>query len=203
MSALLAPCIGQLGEFFPASGHFQPERLVITFFAKHDLKNKAWRCYWANGCSICSNRQRAGRRRVDRQGHRPGPICLTLHIGFGTLCSSPSLLLQQSNVLQKSGRSQCFAWTDRVRLCSFSGSVSSPKYPMSTPSPARRVRSRFMSFSLWTSLAAFVLIEGYALIDQIEIGHASIVFMLGTALFAAAACIGLFAIIMAIGLAIC
>jgi hypothetical protein len=59
-----------------------------------------------------------------------------------------------------------------------------------------------MSLSLWTSLAAFVLIEGYALIDQLEIGHASIVFMLGTALLAAAACIGLFAIIMAIGLAI-
>src|SRR5437879_4266332 len=73
---------------------------------------------------------------------------------------------------------------------------------MSAPSPQRRVRSRFMSFGLWTSVVAFVVIEGYALLDQTEIGHASTMFMLGTACLAAAACIGLFAIIMAIGLAI-
>jgi hypothetical protein len=54
-----------------------------------------------------------------------------------------------------------------------------------------------MSFGLWTSVAAFVVIEGDALLDQSEIGHASILFMLGTACLAAAACIALFAIITA------
>jgi len=73
---------------------------------------------------------------------------------------------------------------------------------MSALSPARRVRRRFMSVGLWTSVVAFVVIEGYALLDQTEIGHASIPFMLGTACLAAAACIALFAIITAIGLAI-
>jgi hypothetical protein len=73
---------------------------------------------------------------------------------------------------------------------------------MSGPPSARRVRSLFMSFGLWTSGIAFVVIEGYALLDQTEIGHASAMFMLGTACLAAAACMGLFAIITAIGLAI-
>jgi hypothetical protein len=73
---------------------------------------------------------------------------------------------------------------------------------MSDPSQARRVCSRFMSIGFWTSAVAFVVIEGDALLDQSEIGHASTLFMLGTACLAAAACIGLFAIIMAIGLAI-
>jgi len=73
---------------------------------------------------------------------------------------------------------------------------------MSAASPARRVRSRFMSIGLWTSVATFVVIEGDALLEQSEIGHASTSFMLGTACLAAAACIALFAIIAAIGLAI-
>jgi hypothetical protein len=73
---------------------------------------------------------------------------------------------------------------------------------MSGQPSARRVRSLFMSFGLWTAGIAFVVIEGYALLDQTEIGHASAMFMLGTACVAAAACIGLFAIITAIGLAI-
>ena len=73
---------------------------------------------------------------------------------------------------------------------------------MNAPSPARRVRGRFMNFSLWTSALAFFFIEGYALQDQLAIGHASIIFMLGTACFAAGACIGLFAIIAAIGFAV-
>jgi hypothetical protein len=73
---------------------------------------------------------------------------------------------------------------------------------MSDPQPARRVRGMFMSFGLWTSAVVFVVIEGYALLDQTEIGHASAMFMLGTACLAAAACMGLFAIIMAIGLAV-
>jgi hypothetical protein len=73
---------------------------------------------------------------------------------------------------------------------------------MENPSPARLMRSRFMTFGLWASIVAFVLIEGDALLDQSEIGHASILFMLGTACLAAAACIALFAIISAVGLAV-
>ena len=59
-----------------------------------------------------------------------------------------------------------------------------------------------MSFGFWTSAVAFVVIEGDALLDQSEIGHASILFMFGTACLAAAACIALFAIITAIGLVV-
>ena len=73
---------------------------------------------------------------------------------------------------------------------------------MSAPSPARRVRSRFISFGFWTSAVAFVVIEGDALLDQSEIGHASVLYMFGTACLAAAACLALFAIISAIGLAV-
>jgi hypothetical protein len=70
-----------------------------------------------------------------------------------------------------------------------------------TPSPASRMRGRFVSFGFWTSVLAFVIIEGDALLDQSEIGHASVLFMFGTACLAAAACIALFAIITVIGLA--
>jgi hypothetical protein len=45
-----------------------------------------------------------------------------------------------------------------------------------------------------------LLVEGYALQDQWEIGHASLMFMLGTALLSAGICIGLFTLIAAIGL---
>ena len=47
-----------------------------------------------------------------------------------------------------------------------------------------------------------MVIEGDALLDQSEIGHASLLFMVGTACLAAAACIALFAFITAIGLAV-
>jgi hypothetical protein len=73
---------------------------------------------------------------------------------------------------------------------------------MSAASPARRVRGRFVSFGFWTSVVAFVVIEGDALMDQSEIGHASVLYMFGTACLAAAACLALFAIISAIGLAV-
>jgi hypothetical protein len=73
---------------------------------------------------------------------------------------------------------------------------------VSTPFPARRMRARFVSFGFWTSILAFVIIEGNALFDQSEIGHASWLFMFGTACLAAGACIALFAIITAIGLAV-
>jgi hypothetical protein len=46
-----------------------------------------------------------------------------------------------------------------------------------------------------------LFIDGYALQDQLEIGHASAMFMLGTALLAAGICIGLFAVIVAVRLA--
>jgi hypothetical protein len=72
---------------------------------------------------------------------------------------------------------------------------------MSAPSAAR-VRSRFMSFGLWASAVAFVVIEGDALLDQSEIGHASIQFMLGTACLAAAGCLALFAFISVIGVVV-
>jgi hypothetical protein len=73
---------------------------------------------------------------------------------------------------------------------------------MNALSRATRMRSRFMSFGLSTSAVTFFVIEGDALVDQSEIGHASAMFMFGTACLAAAFCIGLFAIIMTIGLAI-
>jgi hypothetical protein len=73
---------------------------------------------------------------------------------------------------------------------------------MSTQSAAHRVRARFLSFGFWTSAVAFVVIEADALLDQWEIGHASTLYMFGTACLAAAACLGLFAIISAIGLAV-
>jgi hypothetical protein len=64
------------------------------------------------------------------------------------------------------------------------------------------VRSRFVSLGLWTAAFAFFVVEGYVLHDQLEIGHASAMFMFGTAFVVAGVCIGLFAIIVAIGLAI-
>jgi hypothetical protein len=70
---------------------------------------------------------------------------------------------------------------------------------MSALSPTRRVRRTFMSVGLWTSLMAFVVIGGDALLDQWAIGHASALYMFGTACLAAAACMVLFAIIAAIG----
>jgi hypothetical protein len=73
---------------------------------------------------------------------------------------------------------------------------------MNAPSQEHRVRSRFMGFSLWTSILTFFALEGYVLLDQWEIGHASAVFMFSTACVIAGVCIGLFAIIAAIGLAV-
>jgi hypothetical protein len=64
------------------------------------------------------------------------------------------------------------------------------------------VRSRFVGIGLWTACFVFFVTEGYVLHDQWEIGHASGMFMLGTAFLIAGFCIGLFAIIVAIGLAI-
>jgi hypothetical protein len=73
---------------------------------------------------------------------------------------------------------------------------------MNPPSPARRVRSSFVTFSIWLSALAFFVVEGYALQDQLAIGHASAIFIFGTACLTASACLVLFAILMAIGLAV-
>jgi hypothetical protein len=73
---------------------------------------------------------------------------------------------------------------------------------MNATSPEHRVRSRLMGFSLLTSVLTFFAIEGYVLQDQLEIGHASAMFMFGTACLIAGVCIGLFALTAAIGLAI-
>jgi hypothetical protein len=48
----------------------------------------------------------------------------------------------------------------------------------------------------------FLVVEGNALLDQLDIGHASPLFMLGTACLSAGVCIGLFAFLMLIGLTI-
>ena len=73
---------------------------------------------------------------------------------------------------------------------------------MSDLSTALRIRAGFLRVGLWASAAAFLLIEGYSLPDQWLIGHAGALFMLGTALLSAGACIGLFALISAIGFAV-
>jgi hypothetical protein len=73
---------------------------------------------------------------------------------------------------------------------------------MIAPSAAHRVRARFVSFGFWTAVVVFVVIEGDALLDQSEIGHASILFMVGTACLADAACITLFAITTATALVV-
>jgi hypothetical protein len=70
---------------------------------------------------------------------------------------------------------------------------------MSTSSRAHRIRSGSIRLGLWVSAITFLLIEGYALQDQLEIGHASVLFMLGRACLSAAVSIGLFALIAAIG----
>jgi len=68
------------------------------------------------------------------------------------------------------------------------------------PPPARRIRSGSIRLALWVSAFAFLIIESYALQEQLEIGHASVMFMLGTALLGAGICIALFAVIAAVGL---
>jgi hypothetical protein len=73
---------------------------------------------------------------------------------------------------------------------------------MSPLSPARRVRRMFMRFSLLISVVAFFVVGSTVLLDQWLEGQASARFMFGTALVIMGACIGVFAIIAGIGLAI-
>jgi hypothetical protein len=72
---------------------------------------------------------------------------------------------------------------------------------MSIYSAAGLVRSASIRLGAWVSVVAFLLVGGFALEDQWEIGHASVTFMAGTALLSAGICIGLFALIAGMGLA--
>jgi hypothetical protein len=73
---------------------------------------------------------------------------------------------------------------------------------MNIPWAAHRVRSGFLRAGLWASAAAFVVIEGYALVDQWLIGQARPLFIFGTALLSAGICIGLFAVIALVGFSV-
>jgi hypothetical protein len=73
---------------------------------------------------------------------------------------------------------------------------------MSAPSAARYVRSVSLRVGVWASAVAFGLIEGYTLSDQWLIGHASALFIIGTALLIAGVCTALFSIIDLIGFAV-
>ena len=69
-------------------------------------------------------------------------------------------------------------------------------------SPAHRIRVATMRISLLISVVAFVVVGGTILLDQWIAGLASGRFILGTAILNAGVCIGLFAIISAIGAAV-
>jgi hypothetical protein len=72
-------------------------------------------------------------------------------------------------------------------------------YPLSA---ARRVRHRFMWLGLTSSILAFVVVGGDVLLEQWIGGHTSVGYIFGTACVIGGACIGLFAVIAAAGLAI-
>jgi hypothetical protein len=67
--------------------------------------------------------------------------------------------------------------------------------------PARRARRALLRFGALASAFAFVVVGGTVLIDQWIFGHAGAAFIIGTAVLIAGGCLGLFAIIAAIGLA--
>jgi hypothetical protein len=71
---------------------------------------------------------------------------------------------------------------------------------MTDSSPALRIRRASVRVGLVAAAVTFVFIEGEALQDQLTIGQASTMFMLGTAFVGAGICIGLFGLISAIGL---
>jgi hypothetical protein len=73
---------------------------------------------------------------------------------------------------------------------------------MSVLSPADRARRASMRLGLVIAVLAFLVVGGDVLLDQWITGYASAVFILGTAALIAGICIGLFAIIGALGLAL-
>jgi len=73
---------------------------------------------------------------------------------------------------------------------------------MSPLPPARRVRRAFIRAGLLISFVIFFAGGYYVLFGQWIAGHASGGFMLGTALVLVGICIGIFAVVAAIGLAL-
>jgi hypothetical protein len=73
---------------------------------------------------------------------------------------------------------------------------------MSALSQADRAGRAFMRVGLIVAVVAFVIVGSDILLDQWIIGYASTQFILGTAALIAGICIGLFAIIAGLGLAI-
>jgi uncharacterized protein YqgC (DUF456 family) len=73
---------------------------------------------------------------------------------------------------------------------------------MSVLSPADRARRASMRLGLVIAVLAFLVVGSDVLLDQWITGYASAEFILGTAALIAGICIGLFAIIGALGLAI-
>lgn len=69
-------------------------------------------------------------------------------------------------------------------------------------SAARRVRHRFMWLGMTISILAFVVVGSDVLLEQWIGGHTSAGYIFGTACVIGGACIGLFALIAAAGLAI-
>jgi hypothetical protein len=74
--------------------------------------------------------------------------------------------------------------------------------PMSVLSPADRAGRAFMRLGLIVAVFAFVVVGTDVLLDQWIIGYASTQFILGTAALIAGVCLGLFAIIAGLGLAV-
>jgi uncharacterized protein YqgC (DUF456 family) len=73
---------------------------------------------------------------------------------------------------------------------------------MSVLSPADRARRASMRLGIVIAVLAFLVVGSDVLLDQWITGYASAEFILGTAALIAGICIGLFAIIGALGLAI-
>jgi hypothetical protein len=74
--------------------------------------------------------------------------------------------------------------------------------PVSASSPADRVLRTFMRLGLLIAVIAFVVVASDVLLAQWIRGNASPEFILGTAALIGGVCIGLFAVIAAIGLAV-
>jgi hypothetical protein len=74
--------------------------------------------------------------------------------------------------------------------------------PVSVLSPADRACRAFMRAGLLIALIAFLVVGGDVLLAQWIIGSASLEFVLGTAALIAGLCLGLFAVIAAIGLVV-
>jgi hypothetical protein len=74
--------------------------------------------------------------------------------------------------------------------------------PMVPYSPARRVCRAFMRGGLVISILAFIMVGSNVLVEQWISGQESVTFMLGTAGLIAGTCVFLFAVIVALGVAI-